>query len=52
MPGPRVKEVDRVAVDVGHELIDGVEIGLDATPVVGRSPVLGDLPEILERHAL
>ncbi len=40
------------AVDLGRELRQGVEAGLDCSPVVFGSPVLAHLAEPLQRHSL
>jgi DNA-binding MarR family transcriptional regulator len=48
---PHVEEVDRLAVDHGGELRDGVERDLLRPPVVRGPPVVCDLAEVADRHA-
>ena len=47
-----VNEVDVEAVDLGHELREGVQLRLARAPVVLRLPVAGELLHRRERHAL
>src|SRR5215207_9143391 len=47
---PDVEEVDRLAVDLGRELREGVESRLLLPPVEPGAPILGKFFEVLERH--
>ena len=49
---PHVDEVDVDAVDLGHELRQGLEPGLDRTPVVLGGPVVRQLSHRFEPNAL
>ena len=47
-----VDEVDRDAVDLGGELWELIESPLVLPPVVGSAPVLGQLPQVTNLHAV
>jgi len=48
---PDVQEVDRLAVDLGHELRQGVQARLVRGPVVGVAPVAGEVAHEVERRS-
>ena len=51
LAGTHVQEVNVLAVDRGGELWVSVELGLVCAPIVGRAPVLGQLPQVALRDA-
>jgi hypothetical protein len=50
--GTRVDEVDVDTIDGGQPLLEAVDPGLEASPVVLRAPVLADVLQVAERHPL
>ena len=46
-----MQEVDGLAVDLGAELRVRVEFGLLGAPVEAVGPVIGELPQVFDRHA-
>src|SRR5262249_42428768 len=47
-----MNEMDVEPVDLGHELRQSVELRLDLAPVMFRRPIMRELPDRRELHAL